>query len=196
MPSFLLVLDQVRRALSLGLFAVGAALAVICFVDWLVRTRRLNPFGKVARFFRESVEPLMAPVERQIVRAGGVPSSAPWWTLGVVVLGGIVFLSLFDFVRSQVGAFYFASQTGSRGILRMLIQWTFAVLRMALIVRVICSWVRVSPYSRWVRWAFVLSEPILRPLRQIVPALGMIDITPIVAYLLLGLLEGFLVGMT
>lgn len=196
MPSFLLVLDQVRRALSLGLFAVGAALAVICFVDWLVRTRRLNPFGKVARFFRESVEPLMAPVERQIVRAGGVPSSAPWWTLGVVVLGGIVFLSLFDFVRSQVGAFYFASQTGSRGILRMLIQWTFAVLRMALIVRVICSWVRVSPYSRWVRWAFVLSEPILRPLRQIVPALGMIDITPIIAYLVLGLLEGFLVGMT
>ena len=78
----------------------------------------------------------------------------------------------------------------------MLIQWTFAVLRMALIVRVICSWVRVSPYSRWVRWAFVLSEPILRPLRQIVPALGMIDITPIIAYLVLGLLEGFLVGMT
>ncbi len=196
MPSFLLVLDQVRRALSLGLVAIGAALAVVCFVDWLVRTRRLNPFGKVARFFRESVEPLMAPVERQIVRAGGVPSSAPWWTLGAVVLGGIVFLSLFDFVRSQVGAFYYASQTGSRGILRMLIQWTFAVLRMALIVRVICSWVRVSPYSRWVRWAFVLSEPILRPLRQIVPALGMIDITPIIAYLVLGLLEGFLVGMT
>jgi YggT family protein len=195
-PSFLLVLDQVRRALSLGLVAIGAALAVVCFVDWLVRTRRLNPFGKVARFFRESVEPLMAPVERQIVRAGGVPSSAPWWTLGAVVLGGIVFLSLFDFVRSQVGAFYYASQTGSRGILRMLIQWTFAVLRMALIVRVICSWVRVSPYSRWVRWAFVLSEPILRPLRQIVPALGMIDITPIIAYLVLGLLEGFLVGMT
>lgn len=196
MPSFLLVLDQVRRALSLGLVAIGAALAVVCFVDWLVRTRRLNPFGKVARFFRESVEPLMAPVERQIVRAGGVPSSAPWWTLGAVVLGGIVFLSLFDFVRSQIGAFYFASQTGSRGILRMLIQWTFAVLRLALIVRVICSWVRVSPYSRWVRWAFVLSEPILRPLRQIVPALGMIDLTPIIAYLLLGLLEGFVVGMT
>lgn len=196
MPSFLLVLDHVRRALSLGLVAIGAALAIVCFVDWLVRTRRLNPFGKVARFFRESVEPLMAPVERQIVRAGGVPSSAPWWTLAAVVLGGIVFLSLFDFVRSQVGAFYYASQTGSRGILRMLIQWTFAVLRMALIVRVICSWVRVSPYSRWVRWAFVLSEPILRPLRQIVPALGMIDITPIIAYLVLGLLEGFLVGMT
>ena len=196
MPSFLLALDAVRRALSLALFAAGAALAVVCFIDWLVRTRRINPFGKVARFFRESVEPLMAPVERQIVRAGGVPSNAPWWSLAIVVLGGIVFLSLFDFVREQAGAFYFASQAGTTGILRMLIQWTFAILRLALIVRVVCSWIRVSPYSPWVRWAFTLSEPVLRPLRQVIPSLGMVDITPIVAYLLLGLLERFLVGLT
>ena len=40
-----------------------------------------------------------------------------------------------------------------------------------------------------------LSEPILRPLRQVIPNLGMIDITPIVAYLLLGLLQSFVVGM-
>jgi YggT family protein len=39
-----------------------------------------------------------------------------------------------------------------------------------------------------------LSEPILRPLRQIVPTLGMIDITPILAYFLLGFLARILVG--
>lgn len=196
MPSFLLLLDNIRRMLGGGFLAIGAVLAVVCAVDWLVRTRRLNPFGGIARFFRQSVEPLMAPVERRIVRAGGVPASAPWWALGAAVLGGIVFLSLFDFVRSQIAGFYYASQTGSHGVLRLLIGWTFEIVRLALIVRVISSWVRVSPYSRWVRWAFILSEPILRPLRQIVPALGMIDITPIIAYLLLGLLQGFVMGMT
>jgi YggT family protein len=194
--SFLLALDGVRRLLGLAFVAVGVALAVVCFVDWLVRTRRVSPFGTLARFFRETVEPLMAPVERQIVRAGGVPSSAPWWSLAVAVLGGIVFLSLFDFVRGQVAAFHFASQGGSRAVVRMLIQWTFALLRIALIVRVVCSWIRVSPYSPWVRWSFTLSEPILRPLRQIVPTLGMVDITPIVAYLLLSLLESFVLGLT
>ncbi len=157
MPSFLLVLDAIRRALGAGFLAIGAVLAVVCAVDWMVRTRRLNPFGGVARFFRQSVEPLMAPIERQIVRAGGVPSSAPWWALGAAVLGGIVFLSLFDFVRGQLSGFYFASQTGARGVLRLLIAWTFAILRLALLVRVISSWVRVSPYSRWVRWAFTLT---------------------------------------
>ena len=39
-------------------------LAVICLIDWLVRTRRINPFNPVARFFRSSVDPLLAPVER------------------------------------------------------------------------------------------------------------------------------------
>lgn len=182
--------------LGAAFLAIGAALAVVCTVDWLVRTRRLNPFGAVARFFRQSVEPLMAPVERQIVRAGGVPSTAPWWALGAAVVGGIVFLSLFDFVRQQIAGFYYASQTGSRGVVRMLIGWTFEILRLALIVRVISSWVRVSPYSKWIRWSYTLSEPILRPLRQVVPTLGMIDITPIIAYLLLGLLERFVMGVT
>lgn len=196
MNSLLLALDGIRRLLGMAFAAVGVALALVCLIDWMVRTRRVNPFGKVARFFRESVEPLMAPVERQLVRAGGVPSSAPWWSLAVVVLGGIVVLSLFDFMRGQIAAFHFASQGGARSVVRMLIQWTFALLRMALIVRVVCSWIRVSPYSRWVRWAFTLSEPILRPLRQVVPTLGLIDITPIVAYLLLSLLERVVVSLT
>ena len=195
MNSILIALDAVRSALSVGFFAAGVALTLVCGVDWMVRTRRLSPFGRVSRFFTRSVEPLMAPVERRIVRAGGLPSSAPWWSLAAVVFGGIVILSLFDFVRGQIEGIAVASQQGSRGMLRLLISWTFAILQMALLVRVLCSWVRVSPYSPWVRWAFTLSEPILRPLRQIVPTLGMVDITPIIAYLLLGFLQSFLIRL-
>ncbi len=189
-------LDSLREILKIGFFATFVVLGAVCGVDWLVRTRRLNPFGRVARFFRQSVEPLMAPVEERIVRAGGVPTHAPWWALAGIAVIGIVVLSLLDFLQTQVGAFYIASQTGTRGVLRILLSAVFGILRIAIIVRVISSWVRVSPYSRWVRWAFTLSEPILRPLRQIVPTIGMIDITPIIAYLLLGLLEGFVVGLT
>ena len=196
MPSTLLALESIRRLLGLAFVAAGAVLLVVCLIDWLVRSRRLNPFGGVARFFRQSVEPLMAPVERQVVRAGGNPALAPFWALAVVALAGIVFLSLFDFVREQLANLSFASQTGPRGILRIMISWTFALLRLAIIVRIVCSWVRISPYSRWVRWSFVLSEPILSPLRRVIPLLGMIDVSPIVAYLLLGVLERLLLGLT
>ena len=195
MNSVLAGFDTALAVLRTAFFAFAAVIAVVVAMDWAVRTRRINPFGPVARFFRQTVDPAILPVERHIVRAGGAPSTAPWWALAIVVVGGIVVLTLLGFVRGQIGFAMSAAENGSRGIYVLLVQWTFAILQAALIVRVIVSWTRLSPFSRWVRWAFTLSEPILRPLRRIIPAIGMIDITPLVAFFLLRLLQGFLVGL-
>ena len=83
----------------------------------------------------------------------------------------------------------FAASSGPAGLFVMLVKLTFDVLRLAIIIVVLVSWLPISPFSGWVRWAFALTEPLLRPLRDIVPRLGMFDITPIVAYFLLGILE-------
>jgi YggT family protein len=62
-------------------------------------------------------------------------------------------------------------------------------------VRVVSSWFRVSEYSKWIRWSVVLTEPILRPLRRVIPSVGMIDITPIVAYFLIWLVSSFVLSL-
>ena len=188
-------IDTLLAVLRVVFLASAGVVALVCAVDWAVRTRRINAFGPVARFFRSSVDPLIAPVERRVVRAGGVPSSAPWWALGAVVLGGIIILSVLGFLRDQIVAVAVAASGGPRGIARFLVAATFSVLQIALLVRVITSWVRVSPYSKWVRWSYVLTEPILGPLRRVIPSLGMIDITPIVAYFLLQLLSSVILGV-
>ena len=77
----------------------------------------------------------------------------------------------------------------------LLVSWTFGLLELAILVRVVVSWLPVSQFSPWVRWAFVLSEPILRPLRRVIPTIGNIDITPIVAFFGLTILRGIVVGM-
>jgi YggT family protein len=186
----------VYGALRIAFFWAAVALAVVCLVDWLVRTRRISPFNPIARFFRRTVDPLMLPVERRIVRAGGQPAHAPWWALALVVVGGIIVLSLIQFL---VGFTLSASQemaAGPSGLLRLLVRVTFGVLQIALIVRVIASWIpRISPYSPWTRWAFAITEPILRPLRALIPSIGMIDITPLIAYFVLSLIESGLLGM-
>lgn len=189
------IIDLVLGVIRPVLFVGAAGLGVVALLDWLVRTRRIGPFTPLARFSRDTMSPLFKPVEHRIVRAGGNPQSAPWWTLALAVIGGIVFLSLLEFLRDQLLMGMSAAQGGMRGVTFLLVRWTFQILRLALMVRVISSWVQVSPYSRWVRWAFTLSEPILRPLRQVIPALGMVDITPIVAFFGLSLLEGLLLGM-
>ncbi len=188
-------LDALLLVLRPVFFVAALVLAAVCALDWAVRTRRINPFSGIARFIRSTVDPMLAPVERRVVRAGGVPSSAPWGALAAVVLGGIIVLSLLGFVRNQLVNVIVAASGGGRGIYRLVVGLVFAVLQLALIVRVLSSWIRVSPHSPWLRWAFVLSEPILRPLRRIVPTIGMIDITPIIAYFLLRLLASLLLGL-
>ena len=190
MSTSLLWFDTFLGILRISLFVAVVVLAVVCLIDWLVRTRRINPFNPVARAMRSTIDPLMAPVERRVVRAGGLPASAPWWTLVFAVVGAIVVIVLLQFIRAQVEMIAMSTSAGAGGIAVMLIRWTFSILRLALIVRIISSWVRISPYSPWIRWSYQLTEWFMAPLRQIIPTIGVIDITPIVAWFLLSLLQG------
>ncbi len=182
-------LGAAQAAVRLIVLTVVAVLAALFLLDWAVRTRKVGPFSALARFCRARVDPLVAPMERRVVRAGGLPSSAPLWALGAAVVLGILLISVSNYIIEQIMVANYAINSGPAGLYRLLVIWTFTILRAALLVRVLSSWFPISPYSVWVRWAFTLSEPILKPLRQIVPNLGMMDITPIIAYFALGLLQ-------
>jgi YggT family protein len=192
MDTFMSGAGAVMQVLRGALLSIAVVFGVICILDWAVRTRKISPFNAVARFCRATVDPFIAPIERKVVRAGGTPASAPLWALVAVVVGGILLLSFLDFITIQVARSIIASQNGAAGIFHLLVSWTFTILKIALIVRVISSWLPISPFSRWVRWSYQLSEPILAPLRRIVPNLGGLDITPILAYFLLSLTESLL----
>jgi YggT family protein len=182
--------------LRVALFWVAVAFGVVLGIDWLVRTRRLSPFSAIARFFRSAVDPLLLPIERRVVRAGGLPSSAPWWALGLVVVGGIVLIEVLGYARAMVAEFAGASAIGASGIALVLVRWTFLLLEIALIVRVIASWLALSRYSRWVRWAFGLTEWMLRPIRRIVPPVAMFDLSPLIAWVLLSyILQPFVLSL-
>lgn len=58
-------------------------------------------------------------------------------------------------------------------------------LSLAIFLRAILSWFPIDPRSPLVTVLDQITEPILEPLRRVVPRLGMIDITPLVAILLL-----------
>ncbi len=178
-----------REILRVVLLSAALIMGAIATIDWLVRTRRINPFSPLARFFRQRIDPLLEPVERRVLRAGGQPANAPWWALVAIVIIGIILLAILDFVAGLVADLMVGVAGGPGGILRLLVYWTFTVLRIAILVRVIASWLPVSPYSPWIRWSFTLSEPLLRPLRRVIPPFRSIDITPIIAFFALGILE-------
>lgn len=77
-------------------------------------------------------------------------------------------------------------------LLARLIQiYTFVLL-----IRILATWIpNLDPYNPVVRILFQITEPILDPARKLIPPIGMIDISPIVVFLVLGILQDLLIQM-
>jgi YggT family protein len=75
----------------------------------------------------------------------------------------------------------------------------FQILTFAIFFRVILSWFMMTPSGRSGFMASVyqvlqqITEPILAPLRRVIPMIGMFDITPIVAIILLQIIGEIIV---
>ena len=186
------IIDDTLALVRPGLLGLAIVLAGVAALDWMVRTRRINPFGRVAKVFRTSVDPLLMPVERIVVRAGGLPSSAPWWSLMFVVVAGILLIAALGFAREQLALVLMALDGGASGLYRLAVSWVFSLFQLAIIVRVVMSWIRFRPGAWYSRWAYKLSEPILRRIRNLVPLFSGMDLSPIIAWFLLGFVETLL----
>lgn len=62
-------------------------------------------------------------------------------------------------------------------------------LYVAILVRAILSWFPLSPANPFLAFLTSITEPVLAPLRRIVPRVGFLDLTPLVAILLLLLIQ-------
>jgi len=62
------------------------------------------------------------------------------------------------------------------------------VLTFAIIARAIMSWFSPRPTNRLAIILYQVTEPVLSPLRRIIPRVGMIDLTPLAAIILLQLI--------
>lgn len=175
------------------LLALGVIAGLVCLIDWAIRARKIGPFSGVARFFRRVIDPMMRPIEAKIVRHGGQPASAPLWTFVAVVVFGILVIQLLGvlgglMMQLSVGL------SSPREFFLMLLSWALRFVTIALLVRVISSWLPISPYSWMIRWSYVATEWLLGPLRRMIPPFGAIDLTPIVAYVLL-IVAGRILGL-
>ena len=171
--------------LRLAVFAVFLFAILVALGSWAVTTRRVNPFGGLARLIRSVSDPVLVPLERWMLSRGGNPQNAPWWFLGGVIVGGILVLTLTEWLLRLLSGVAFSVRSGPRATIRMIVLLAGQLVSFALIARVIGSWFGVGRFNRWMRPAYRLTDWMVEPLRRILPPVGMIDFSPLVAWLLL-----------
>lgn len=69
------------------------------------------------------------------------------------------------------------------------IDLVFTLLIFAIIARAIVSWLPMDRYHPAIQILDSITEPILAPLRRVIPPVGMMDITPIIALIGLQILQ-------
>jgi YggT family protein len=188
----LYALDYVARALVI--LALGYA-SIVAVTYWAMRTRRINPFGAWPRFTRRISEPILLPLERRVIRAGGSPQDASLWLLGLVIVAGLLLLSLVHWLIGMTATMAALTSAGPRAWLRFVLSGLFTLLMAAIFIRVIASWLGLSPYSRWMRPVRFLTDWLIEPIRRILPPFGMLDFSPMVAWLVLWVVRGLVMGM-
>jgi len=169
--------------------------SIVALTHWAIRKRRIEPFGAWSRFVRKVSDPVLQPLERRILRAGGNPQNASLWLLGVVVAGGLVLMSLTAWLVDAVVRLQWMARSGPRMWIESLVSLLFTVLMAAILIRVIGSWFGIGPYRKWMRPFYLLTDWLIDPIRRILPPFGMIDFSPMVAWLVLYVVRGFVMGL-
>ena len=68
----------------------------------------------------------------------------------------------------------------------------FSILDLFVWARVILSWIPHNPYNEITRTVYTVTEPLLKPLRELIPVSSMgIDISPFILLLALNMAESF-----
>ncbi len=185
-------LDLAARVLVVTTLVYASAVAL---THWAVRSRRLTPFGAWPRFMRRASDPVLLPLERRVIRAGGNPQDAPLWLMGIVIAGGLLLLTLVHWLSGFVITLRLLAESDPRTWGRFLVSSLFSLLMIALFVRVVSSWFGVSPYGRWMRPVMALTNWLVEPIRRILPPFGMLDFSPLVAWLVLSVARGFILSL-
>lgn len=76
-----------------------------------------------------------------------------------------------------------------------LIDVLFKLLSLAIVARTLISWLNINPYHPLAVFLYRVTEPILAPIRRIIPPIGMMDISPLVALVMLQVIRQVLLAL-
>lgn len=160
--------------LSLVVETICGVLGGVLLLRFWMQAVRVRPPSSISQFLYQTTDWLVKPLRRVLPGVGGYD----WASMVGAVLFALI-ATVFDIWMT----FSFTPQAVLLLTLLRLIQWILYGFIGLLIIEVIFSW--VNPHAPLAPFVRALNEPLMRPLRRIIPPLGGIDLSPLVAFLLL-----------
>lgn len=178
-----------------AVIAVIVAVIALMLVRLALNYADVNPFSRPVLMVRSLTDPFVSPVRRAIASFGFGPNVAPLVTILLAILLGWFALSLAASVlNTAAGVLRSAQQSQFIPLLGYVLYGLLAFYELLIFIRIIFSWGMVSEFNPMMRLLVRATDPLLVPLRRMIPPLGMFDISPIVAFIILWLFEAAIAG--
>lgn len=186
----MIILQRIYWLVNSAVVMVIVVTVALVLLRFIANLADLNPFGWASRTIRRLTDPLIAPVRRPLARAGVDPKYAPLVTVLVTIFLG---WCLLQFVATATGILdgLLRSLAGHAVVpfIGYVIYGLLSFYTLLIFARVIFSWVNLSSSNKWARFLVNATEPLLGPLRRMIPIMGGFDISPIIAWLIIEILK-------
>jgi YggT family protein len=191
----MLIIGRVYLFVSWAVTLVILGTILLVILRLLANQVDLNPFGSPSITLRRLTDPLVGPVRRALMGFSVDPKYAPLVTILIAILLGWFVLQLVANVANTIAGLLLSSQRGAIApMVGYLLYGSLALYSLLIFVRIIFSWVMVSYSNRLMRFLVNATEPLMGPLRRMVPPVGRFDISPIIAFIILWLFQAAVAG--
>jgi YggT family protein len=186
----MLIIGRIFWFLESAVLGVMVALIVLMIIRLIVDAADLNPFGAVHRTVRRLTDPMVIPARGFLRQFFADPKYAPIIVIVALILTGLMAQNLVGTLGWMTQGIVWALSRGSiPALLGFVFHGLISIYILMLFLRVLFSMAMVGYGNRMMRFLFHTTEPLLGPLRQKIPPVGRWDISPIVAFILLWILQ-------
>lgn len=175
--------------------AIIIGIVVLMLLRFIVNYTDMNPFSRTALTVRRLTDPLLMPVRRSLASFGIDPKVAPLITVLLAILVGWFAVQLTDSILGTIaGVLLSAQQRRFIALVGYIIYGALDIYSILIFIRIIFAWGMVSQRNRVMRFLVNVTDPLLVPLRRMIPPFGMLDLSPIVAFILIWLFKAAIAG--
>jgi YggT family protein len=191
----MLILSRIYWFIDWMVIALIVGIIAVVLLRLIANQVNPNPFGWTAITIRRLTDPLIGPVRRALLGFRVDPKYAPLVTILITIVLGWLSLQLLASIANTLGGILLSlDQRAVVAIIGYLLYGLLSLYSLLIFVRVIFSWVTVSYSNRLMRFLVNATEPLLGPLRRSLPLLGGFDISPIIAFFVVWMLQAAVAG--
>ena len=191
----MIILSRVYWFINWAVVAAILLIIVLMVLRLIANQADLNPFAWSSLTIRRLTDSLIGPVRRALASVGVDPKYAPLVTILLAVLLGWFALQLVSSIANTLAGILLSLRAHAVAPLTGYALYGLLSFYILLIfVRIIFSWGMVSYSNRVMRFLVNATEPLLGPLRRMIPPVSGFDISPIVAFIIVWLLQAAIAG--